>query len=508
MSKFVKATIAAIGLMSAPAAAQTVEIEPGKVKGQTDANGIASYLGIPYAAPPTGENRWRAPQPVEAWDGVFEASDYGNVCAQNIYPPNMLPPLTAEPSEDCLYLNVWAPPGAKPGDNLPVMFWVHGGGFTSGGNSTPAYSGHNFARDGVVFVSINYRVARFGFFAHPALKAEEDFGGNFGFLDQIAGLQWVQDNIASFGGDPERVTIFGESAGGGAIHMLLQSPLARGKFSGAIIQSGGGRAAMGPQMTKAKAAGEGEKFAPGASAADLRALPVDEIVGGLGMGMGDNRGYSGPMLDGRTMLGAPLDAAGSGLYADVPIMLGGNSADGFVMGTDKDKIFAGFGANEAEARQLYDPDGTKGGLEVAVQTSADFLIREPARAVARVLAAKGRDVWLFRFEHNGTIAGQEMGGAPHAAEIPYVFDVEEVRRQPLDTGHDAEVAGITHAYWVNFAKTGNPNGAGPDGSQLPAWPRATPDTTTVQLIDTRQTAHVEDPLTAQLDLRERMFEAE
>lgn len=483
--------------LSATVTAQTVATRAGKVRGSTEGN-ISTFLGIPFAAPPVGENRWRAPQPVKAWVGVREATKYGNDCSQEIFPPNILPGIQTEPSEHCLYLNVWKPADGKPGAKLPVMVWVYGGGFVNGGSSFPVYSGKNFARDGVVFVSFNYRLGRFGFFAHPAL-VDEGFGGNFGFLDQIAALEWVRDNIAAFGGDPEHVIVFGESAGGGAMHMLLQSPLARGLFHGVIIESGGGRAGMMPRPDLATAAAIGGEFAPGLTAAQLRALPADKVAGSLSMQNMGHSGYSGPMIDGRTYLGpSDIGAAAAGLYADVPVMLGANSADALTGPQDKDRIFAAFGAHADEARAIYDPDGSKTGLEVAVQVFADQVFIEPARAVARTLAAKGHKVWLYRFAHNGTQSGVAMGGAPHASEIPYVFDLPDLRLQQLDTGHDAEVAALMHRYWVNFAKTGSPEGDG-----VPAWPRATANTTTVQMIDAGKTEHVEDPRTKALDFRER-----
>jgi len=497
MKTMLTTALAALVLGAIAAAAETVTIKTGKLKGSTDGD-ISAFLGIPYAAPPVGENRWRAPQPVEAWDGVRDATQYGNDCSQVMFPPNVLPGIQTEPSEDCLYLNVWKPAETKPGEGLPVMVWVHGGGFVNGGRSPPVYSGKNFARDGVVFVSLNYRLARFGFFAHPALS-DEGFGGNFGFLDQIAGLEWVRDNISAFGGDPQRVTVFGESAGGGSMHMLLQSPLARGLFHGVIIESGGGRSGLMPRPDLVAAAGIGSQFAPGLTADELRALPAEK-VGGISMASMGGSGYSGPMIDGRTYLGpSDIAAAAAGLYADVPVMLGANTADALTMPRKKEEVFAVFGKDADEARAIYDPDGSKTGLEVAVQVFADQVFIEPARAVARTLAAEGRKVWLYRFAHNGTQSGVAMGGAPHASEIPYVFDLADLRLQQLDTGRDAEVAALMHRYWVHFAKTGSPEGDG-----VPAWPRATADTTTVQLIGTGKTEHVEDPRTRALDFRERL----
>ena len=486
----------ALGLAPSAASAQTVDTAAGAVSGSSEA-GVSAFLGIPYAAPPVGENRWRAPQPVEPWQGTRDATRYGSDCAQAPFPPDAAPNRTT-PTEDCLFVNVWTPQGASPNDKLPVMVWIHGGGFVNGGTSPAIYSGHNFARDGVILVSVNYRLGRYGFFAHPALAAE-GFGGNFGFLDQIAALEWVRDNIVAFGGDPARVTAFGESAGGMSMHMLLQSPLAHGLFSGAIIESGGGRDRASSMPTLAAAAVAGTAFAPGLDAQQLRALPEQKVTGDLSMSTSGQPGYSGPMIDGRTILGSPITGAQAGLYADVPVIIGANSADGFPSGTDKEAIFAAFGDAAQTARTAYDPDGATPGLELATKISADETFIEPARAVARVLAGEGRHVWLYRFAHNGVEMGVAMGGAPHASEIPFVFETQDDRRDALDTGKDADVARLTHRYWVAFAKRGEPS-----GDDLPAWPQMTTDDTKVLVIGTDETSHREDPRTAQLDFRESL----
>jgi para-nitrobenzyl esterase len=483
-------------LLSSPVMAQVVTTQSGPVRGETS-GAVSAFKGIPYAAPPVDANRWRAPQPVPKWRTPRDVTRYASDCAQAPFPPDAAP-IQTTPAEDCLFLNVWKPAKARAGAKLPVMVFVHGGGFVNGGSSPAIYSGANFARDGVVFVSLNYRLGRYGFFAHPGL-ASEGFGGNFGFLDQIAALKWVQANVVSFGGDPARVTVFGESAGGMSVHMLLQSPLARGLFAGAIIESGGGRDRSLPMPTLAGAARAGEAFAPGLSAAQLRALPAAKVTADLSMMTMGQPGYSGPMIDGRTILGSSLDGITGGLYARVPVMVGANSADGFPFVTDKNQIFAAFGPREAAARKLYDPDGAASGLVVGTATSADQIFIETARAVARAMASRVQPVWLYRFAHVGSAMGQAMGGAPHASELPYVFDTQAIRRDPLPHAADSMVAALTHRYWVNFAKTGRPDGEG-----VPVWSATTPGDTTVQIIDADGAHHGEDPLTARLDFSEEL----
>ena len=382
-------------LAKAAPAAPTVTVAQGTLVGAVEGT-VASFKGIPYAAPPVGDLRWRAPQPAAAWSAPRDATQYGHDCAQAPFPPDAAP-IRTQPAEDCLYLNVWKPAGAAANARLPVMVWVHGGGFVNGGTSPAVYSGAAFARDGIVLVSLNYRLGRFGFFAHPALKAE-GLGGNFGFLDQIAALKWVQANVAAFGGDPANVTVFGESAGGMSMHMLLQSPLARGLFARAIIESGGGRDGTMLMPTMARAAKMGAAFAPGVDAAGLRALPEEKVTGNLSMMTMDQPGYSGPMVDGQTVLGAANDGAAAGIYAPVPVLIGANSADGFPRVTDKAAIFASYGADADKARALYDPQGTATGLVVGTMTSADRMFIEPARAVARRLASRPPG-YLYRFAY-------------------------------------------------------------------------------------------------------------
>lgn len=479
-----------------------VTTQHGKLEGFETRDSLA-YLGIPYAAAPVGELRWRAPQAVADWEGLRSAKAYGPDCAQAPFPPDAAP-IRTTPSEDCLYLNVWRPKTAAPDELQPVMVWIHGGGFVNGGASPAVYSGERFARDGIVLVSINYRLARFGFFAHPLL-VDEGYGGNFGFLDQIAALQWVQSNIEQFGGDPDRVTIFGESAGGMSVHALLQSPLARGLFQRAIIQSGGGRERTLPTPSLAKGAAIGAQFVSElavsvSTAKELRALRTDLIVAGLNMMTMGSQTLSGPMIDGQTLLGSPIVAAKADLHAPVPVMIGANSADGFPFIQDKSKVFSSFGELEPQARALYDPDGTTSGMIVATATSADAMMIEPARAVARTLADK-QPVWLYRFGYAVPQFAEAMGGAPHATEIPYAFDTVDLRQGlnlPEMIPEEAPVARLMHQYWVNFARTGDPNGA-----EVPSWPRSTSTTDSVQILNGEGAKHLVDPLKQRLDFAEQ-----
>jgi para-nitrobenzyl esterase len=493
------AALLALSLTSAPISAQTLTLKSGIVRGQT-AHGVSAFLGIPYAAAPMKVNRWRAPQPVAAWKGVRDATHYGHDCAQEPFALDSAPSRVPF-SEDCLFLNVWKPAIATKGAKLPIMVWVHGGGFVNGGTSPEIYNGENFARDGVVLVSLNYRLGRYGFFAHPALMAE-GVGANFGFLDQIAALKWVQANAAAIGGDASNVTVFGESAGGMSMHMLLQAPAARGLFHKVIIESGGGRALL-RSPTMAKAAQAGLALAPHATAAELRALPESLVTGDLSMAKMAHDSYAGPMQDGVTFLGYPNEAIPAGLYANVPVMVGANSADAFPFVTDKDKLFAAYGKDEAEARKLYDADGKTPGIIVATRSGADASFIEPARLVARGLAKRGQPVYLYRFAHNGSKFGLLLGGAPHASELSYVFNTEKAQRDGINAPQDGAVASLTHRYWVNFAKYGKPDG---DGTS-PAWPAATADDTKVQLISSDGAAHVEDPVRASVDFTQRHAEA-
>ncbi len=491
-----------------------VKTTAGPIVGAETA-GVAAFKGVPFAAPPVGDLRWRAPQAPKAWTAPRDAKRYGPDCMQKPFPGDAAP-LGVTPAEDCLYLNVWTPSDAvgKPKTKKPVMVWIYGGGFVNGGSSPAVYSGDRFARDGVVLVSFNYRVGRFGFFAHPALTAANADGGllgNYALMDQIAALKWVRDNIDAFGGDPSNVTIFGESAGGMSIHALLTSPLAVGLFQKAIIESGGGRPRLLPTLPltatgdtrsaetagKAFAAKAGVTGEDAAALAALRALPADSVVDGLNMATsGVPTWGGGPMIDGKILLREPLAAYEAGAWSKMPVMVGATSADGFFGGTP-DQVYAPFGDKRPAAEALYDPDGKTPIGVYGWKAAGDRMFIEPARKIARTLSEQGLPVYAFRFSYVAESQRSQWWGAPHATEIPFVFDTVDARYGAAMTPADAAAAKATHAYWIGFAKSGVPSAEG-----LPAWPAYKASSDQILNFSNMGPVAGPDPLKARLDLIE------
>ena len=459
-----------------------VTIDSGIVEGSV-ADGVAAFKGIPYAQPPLKELRWRAPQPVKPWEGVRAATKYGPDCLQNGLnggPTWSIPPL----SEDCLYINVLEPAERPAGGKLPVMVWIYGGGSVIGGTTVPVYQGNAFAKQGVIFVSLNYRLGRMGYFAHPALTAENADGmlGNYGYMDQIAALKWVQRNIAAFGGDAGNVTVFGESHGGRSIQMLLGTSLAKGLFQRVIIESGFGRMYQPPlsvSIGKGPTSAEevGLKFANsiGVTGTDekaleeLRAMPADKIIGKVAFSSG-REDYAGPMIDGKLVPADSPDIYLSGDGQPVPLLIGTNDEDtGTAAGKTADEILNSFGPYRAEAEAAYQADSSSDVAKLAALVGRDRVEIEPARFVARIYASMGMPVYEYRFSYVATDRRSAWTGAHHASEIPYVFDTVRARTGDKTSQQDEKVAHLMLRYWVNFAKTGDPNGEG-----LPAWPRYSP----------------------------------
>lgn len=508
------------------ASAPEVKTKAGILQGVTEGD-VSVFKGIPFAAPPVGEFRWRPPQPVTPWEGVRDASKYGPNCAQGGW--GAAPGSISEgSSEDCLYLNLWTPAGSKPGAKLPVMVWIHGGGFTGGSGQN---SGDAFAKNGVILVSINYRLGRLGHFAFPALSKEhpEEPKGSYAFMDQIAALQWVKENIDAFGGNPDNVTIFGFSAGGVSVHSLLSIPAAKGLFHKAIGESSGGRDGVltGRPINKENADAlyavsaetiginfakkHGIEGTDAAALAKLRALKVEEIVDGGQEtdGQGGPRIYSGPILDGKFVVETSESAYKAGRQAKVPLMIGNCSAEiggAFVStSTTKEQLFAQFGDLEAEAKAAFDPEGDKEFAEVQTKLNTDWVWGEPARFTAKSFVAAGEPAYLYQFGYV-PLAMRERAryGAGHGSEVSYVFGSLNSRRGATEpTAEEKMLAQIMNAYWTNFAKTGNPNGDG-----LPVWPQYNPQSE--EMLDVELDGKVigkKDPRKARFDVIEKAFKS-
>ncbi|HTY94143.1 MAG TPA: carboxylesterase family protein [Steroidobacteraceae bacterium] len=455
-------------------------VEQGVIEGVREQS-LDVYRGVPFAAPPVGGLRWRAPQPAAGWNGVRPAKSFASPCVQ-------ASPTVADEarrsivgSEDCLYLNVWTGV-ARASGHQPVMVWIHGGGMTGGTADSPLTTGEVLARRGVVLVSISYRLGPFGFLAHPQLRAESarQVSGNYGLLDMIAALEWIHRNVAAFGGDPHQVTIFGESAGAHAVSMLCASPLARGLFARAISESGGSFAPprpAGPPGESMRLLADAERAgillagnAGARSIAELRRMPADRI-----MAAASDHGPFWPVVDGWAIPAEQYSLYAEGHYNDVPVLIGYNSDEGasFASGMTAVEYAAG-------VRRRYGPFAERllaaypAGSATVVARSGRDLIRDAwygwhtwtwARLQSRTGTGK---VFLYFFDRHPQDAGVPApidSGAPHGLEIPYVFGHLGTVR---GSSPDASARGISEAmirYWTNFARNGDPNGDG-----VPNWP--------------------------------------
>jgi para-nitrobenzyl esterase len=460
---------AALGFASSPAPVPT---EAGFVQGVTE-HDLTVYRGIPFAAPPVGDLRWRPPQPAAKWAGVRDASHFAPDPYQGDGKGNV--------SEDCLYLNIWTP-AKSPGEKLPVLVWIYGGGFSFGSTSTPVHNGEHLARKGVVLVSINYRVGTLGFLAHPELSAEspDHTSGNYGLLDQIAGLQWVQRNIAAFGGDPARVTIFGESAGGISVSMLCASPLARGLFRGAISQSGGSFGPPRPttypgenmrRLPDAERLGVAYATKAGAaSLAALRQLPPEKLPGGWGTGT------AWPIIDGRVIPDDQHKLYEAGRYNDVALLIGYNSDEGLSFSREKTPAEYRAGVEQrygpfAEQLLAAYPVGTDSVPKTARDLMRDAAFGWHTWSWAVLQTKTGRSpVYVYYFDqHPDRPPGSPEAdhGMPHGVDVPYVFQTLDPKDARLTPG-DFAISETVATYWTNFAKHADPNGPG-----VPFWPRFT-----------------------------------
>jgi para-nitrobenzyl esterase len=415
-----------------------VTIDSGTLEG-LDTAGVMLFRGIPYASPPIGELRWRPPEKAQPWRGVRAAQQLGHNCVQH-QPYSDIDPFKAGISEDCLYLNVYTNSIDAPARRRPVLVWIHGGGFFAGFGGEERHNGVPLARKGAVVVTLNYRLGPFGFLAHPALAAESPHhaAGNYGLLDQIAALQWVQRNIARFGGDPSRVTIFGESAGGMSVGSLIASPLAKGLFQRAILESGTGVGVGIATRDSARAAAlryaesMGVRGDDATAAKRLRGINADTILAASLPGPGAPRFW--PTVDG-WVLPLPVDSA---------LLRGAANLVPVIAGTNRDE--------------------------------GDEWMGAPTRAFARLMSARGAPTYMYVFSRVGDDSVNRKRGAYHSAEITFVFG----RPHPLQPSagsspNDSTVAEAMSDYWVAFASSGDPNGL-PAAGKWPVWPRYEPAT--------------------------------
>ncbi|MCU0727651.1 MAG: carboxylesterase family protein [Planctomycetes bacterium] len=462
------------GAREGPVDPRLVRIDSGDVLGR-ERDGMCSWLGIPYAAPPVGDLRWRPPRAVVPWEGVRDCNAFGPSCPQ---PSGFVRDRrgVGPTGEDCLTLNVWS--AAAPRERRPVMVWIHGGGFTTGSGSLSYYDGAPLARRGVVLVTINYRLGPFGFFAHPALSAESErkVSGNYGLLDQIAALDWVRRNIAAFGGDPGRVTIFGESAGAASVAALMVSPLAKGLFHRAIAQSGGvsgidrklretwrGRLSLESRGGALSAQLGCEKAEDPAAA--LRAVSAEALLAASRAEpatIDPERRY-GPVVDGYVLPDDPVKLWREGKQHALPLIAGSTADDGSVFAREglvrsefgyRLAVRRVFGADAEAVLALFPParEGEVSATFRRLVTISSFVA--PAREMARAMERVPAKAWLYHFTRV-TPAGRLLGlGAPHGCEIPFVFGNPPAG---LPVGEvDRELSEAIQRYWVSFAATGVP----------------------------------------------------
>jgi len=451
--------------------------------------GVRVFRGIPFAAAPVGDLRWKSPQPVKSWEGVRKATEFGPRCMQApIYSDMIFRDKADKPvSEDCLYLNVWTPAKSAK-DHLAVMVWFYGGGFQAGSSSEPRYDGENFAKKGIIVVSPNYRLGIFGFFSHPALTKESGHGasGNYGLMDEVAALAWVKKNIAAFGGDPQKVTIAGESAGSASVSGMMASPLTSGLFRGAIGESGGffARGKDGLAMSPlGETEANGTKFAASVSAsslADLRAKSAEDL---LAAAQKDPSLRFRPSVDGYVIPEKVSEIYAKGKQSHVPLLAGWNAQEdsfGVVLAKEKptpqsfaEEVHKQFGKKADDILKLYAATNDEEAKRAAIDLASDlFIVYSTWQWIDAQYKTGGSPVYRYLFERTppaspdmkieGVLASEF--GARHACEIEYVFGALKSQPNPWEPA-DFKVSDAMSSYWANFTKTGDPNGTG-----LPKWP--------------------------------------
>jgi para-nitrobenzyl esterase len=451
----------------------TATVETGKLRG-IELDGVQVFRGIPYAAPPLADLRWRPPQTAGAWQGVRDAQNFGPMCAQP--DSSMLWFELDNSSEDCLTLNIITP-DTDPQAALPVMVWIHGGGFSQGSGNLPRLNGTTIASKGVVLVTINYRLAVFGFMAHSALAASGEPVGNYGLLDVVAALEWVQRNIANFGGDAQRVTIFGESAGADAVNLLLVMPAAEGLFQQAISQSSSVGLAPAPRLNKrvgfnAPAEKTAEKFiqrldiAGGDDLASaLRALPADQLLGAM-----TERDRFPAIVDGQSLPDQPGILFAEGRHQRVPYITGGNSWEaslGLMIGGGFSPKFAARLVPADQKARLY-PGLSGERLDEAI--FGDLIILSHSRYLATLMQQHGAPVYSYYLSYVADDRRARQPGAAHTDDIAFVMNTLATEPDLASVSErDLRMAALMNDYWVQFAKTGDPN-----ASELPPWPAFEP----------------------------------
>jgi para-nitrobenzyl esterase len=465
-----------------------VKTEQGKVQGKTINDGkVNAFLGLPYAAPPVGDLRWKAPEPPAKWKGERDGTTFAPHCAQNHVFDDMVFQDAAGPKEDCLYLNVYAPASSTDKSKLPVMYWIHGGGYSGGGSDEPRHNGDFLPLKGVVLVTINYRLGVFGFLATSDLAKEAGgMAGNYGLMDMVAGLQWVKENIKQFGGDPDNVTIFGESAGSFAVSTLMASPMAKGLFAKGIGESGAAFSDVLPTDTLDAREKKDDEWVAGLgvkSLAELRALPTDKVLDAVK----SKKGGFPPDIDGKLLTEPPPDTYAAGKQAHVPLLAGWNRDEGSFlangMTVEKWKAMAAalFKDRAAEFVKLYPGDTDEQAADSAIAYGSDAFI---AFGTWKWLVAHRKTgdspIYRYHFELRALPSKYHPGTfAFHSDDIEYVFGTLDTRPGETVRPEDRTLSDQMMSYWTNFAKTGDPNGTG-----LPVWPKFDKDDSLIHLDST------------------------